>query len=227
MSRLSNLGLILMSPTTVARNVIEDPHWVIPLVVVLAVSFLAAVTTFEYQVAFQREHVGEIIKERNPDADLDSMFESTPTKQMMSGVLAAVLGGVIILIFAGVLKGAASVAGGSVSFRRMFAFSAYASVIGALGSLIKIPLVLMKESIDVRTGLAAFAPSLSVREPMFVFLSSFDIFSVWQLVAFCFGFGVLAGFSVKKSTAIVVGLWAGLILIRIGLSLLSRLGGVS
>lgn len=227
MNRLSNLGLILMSPTSLARNVIEDPHWVIPLVVVLAISFVAAVTTYEYQVAFQKEQIGELIRDRNPDADLDSMFEASPRKQMMSGVLAAVAGGVIILVFAAVLKGAASVAGGSVGFRRMFAFSAYAGFIGALGSLIKIPLVLMKESIDVRTSLAAFTPSLGIRDPMFVFLSSFDIFSIWQVVAFCFGFGVLAGFSIKKSSAIVVGLWIVLILVRIGLSMLGRLAGAS
>jgi hypothetical protein len=227
MKRLANLGLILTSPTKVGRNVMEDPHWVIPLVVVLAIFFAAAVTTYEHQVEFQREYMEEMIRERNPDADIDSMFEMTPRRQMLSGVAAAVMGGLMILVFSAVLKGVASVAGGQVGFRRMFSFVAYSTVIGALGSLVKVPLVLAKGSIDVRTSLAAFAPSVELRSAVGVLLSSFDIFSIWQVVALCFGYSVLTGFDIKKSSGIVVGLWAVLVLIRIGLTLLPGLAGGS
>lgn len=227
MSRLANLGLILTSPTAVGRNVIEDPHWVIPLLVVLAVSCITTVATYEYQAEFQREFVGEVILERDPDADLDSLFEVTAAKQVRAGVGAVVFGGIVILIFAAVLKGVASVAGGQVGFRRLFAFVSYSAVISALGSLIKVPLVLAKGSIDVRTSLAAFAPSMDLRSPAAVLLGSFDIFAIWQVVALCFGFSVLSGFGIKKSSGIVVGLWAVLVVIRIGLSLLPGLVGGS
>lgn len=227
MSRLTNLGLIFASPTTVGRSVIEDPHWVIPLVVVLVISFIATAATYEYQVEFQREFMGEIIRERNPDADIDSLFEVTTAKQVRTALGAALFGGVMILIFAAVLKGVASVAGGQVGFRRIFAFVSYSTVISALGSLIKVPLVLAKGSIDVRTSLAAFAPSMDIRSPAAVILGAFDIFSIWQVVALCFGFSVLSGFGIKKSSGIVVGLWAILVVIQIGLSLLPRLFGGS
>jgi hypothetical protein len=114
-----------------------------------------------------------------------------------------------------------------VGFRRMFAFVSYSTVISAFGSLVKVPLVLVKGSIDVRTSLAAFAPSLDLRSPPAVLLSSFDIFSIWQVVALCFGFSVLSGFSIKKSSVIVIGLWAILLVIKIGLSLLPGLVGGS
>jgi hypothetical protein len=227
MSRLANLGLIFTSPSAVGRRVMEDAHWVIPLVVVLAVGFIATVTTYEYQVKFQREYMAEIIRERDPDADIDSMFRVTPRRQILTGAGAAVFSGVMVLVFAAVLKGVASVAGGQVGFRRMFSFVAYSSVIPALGSLIKIPLIHAKGSIDVRTSLAALAPGIDLRSPLAVVLGSFDIFTIWQVVALCFGFSVLSGFDVKKSSLIVVGLWAILILIRIGLSSLSGLAGAS
>jgi hypothetical protein len=227
MNRLANLGLILTSPTRVARSVIENPHWVIPLVVVLVVSFIATITTYEYQVKFQREYTAELIRDRNPDADLDSIFEVTTAKRMLSGVAAAVLGGIMILIVAAVLKGVASVAGGQVGFKKMFAFAAYSSFISALGSLIKVPIVLAKGSIDVRTSLAALAPSVDLRSPLAVLLGSFDIFNIWQVVALCFGFSVLSGFSIKKSSGMVIGLWAVLVVIRIALSLVGGLAGGS
>ena len=227
MSRLSNLGLILTSPTAVARNVAEDPHWIIPLVVVLAVACIATIATYEYQVRFQREFVGELIEERNPDADLDEIFAVTTAKQVRAGVGAVVFGGVVILVFAAVLKGVAAVAGGQVGFRRIFAFVCYSAVISAIGSIIKIPLVLAKGSVDVRTSLAALAPSMDLRSPAAVVLGSFDIFAIWQIVAICFGFSVLTGFGIKKSSGIVVGLWAILIVIRIGLAMLPGLAGGS
>jgi hypothetical protein len=220
MSRLANLGLILTSPTAVARSVMEDPHWVTPFIVVLAVSFIASVVTYEYQVEFQREYMGELILERDPDADLDSMFEVTPARRMLTGAAALAMGGVMVLVFAAILNGVGSVAGGRIGFRKMFSFMAYSSVIFALGNLIKIPLILAKGSLDVRTSLAAFAPSLDLRSAAAVFLSSFDIFTIWQIVALCFGYTVLSGFTIKKSSLIVVGLWAVLLVIRIGLSTL-------
>jgi len=114
-----------------------------------------------------------------------------------------------------------------VGFRRMFAFVSYSTVILALGGLIKIPLVLAKGSIDVRTSLAVLAPSVDLRSPVVVVLGSFDIFSIWQVVALCFGFGVLSGFGTKKSAGIVVGLWVILVVLRVGLSLLPGLVGGS
>jgi hypothetical protein len=155
------------------------------------------------------------------------MFEMTTRRQVLSGVGGAVFSGIMILIIAAVLKGVASVAGGQVGFRRLFSFVSYSSVISALGSLIKVPLVQAKGSIDVRTSLAALAPSLDLRSPLAVVLGSFDIFIIWQVVALCFGFSVLSGFDIKKSSGIVVGLWAILMLIRIGLSSLSGLAGGS
>jgi hypothetical protein len=227
MSRFANLGLIFTSPTTVGRNVMEDPHWVIPLVVVLAVACITTIGTYEYQVKFQREFVGEVIQERNPDADLDEIFAVTTGKQVRAGVGAVVFGGVVLLVFAAVLKGAAAVAGGKVGFRRIFAFVSYSAVISALGSLVRVPLVLAKGSVDVRTSLAAFAPSMDLKSPAAVILGSFDIFAVWQVVAVCFGFSLLAGLGMKKSSGIVIGLWAILIVIRVGLAMLPGLAGGS
>jgi hypothetical protein len=49
MERLNNLGLIFLSPGKVAQNVAADPHWLIPLVVVIAVAFVFAFLAHEYQ----------------------------------------------------------------------------------------------------------------------------------------------------------------------------------
>jgi hypothetical protein len=227
MSRLANLGMIFTSPSSVARSVLRDPHWVLPLLIVFAVSFISSFATYEYQVEAQREYAEEIMKERDPDADIDAMFAVNPVRRMVGGAVAVVIGGVIILVVAAVLKGVASVAGGSVRFGPMFSFTCYSAIISALGQVVKTALILMKGDLDVRTSLAAFAPSLTMRSPQFALLDAFDIFAIWWVVALCFGFSILSGLGIKKSTGIVVGLWIVLVVLRVLLAMLPRMFGAA
>jgi hypothetical protein len=227
MSRLANLGMVFTSPSSVARNVLQDPHWVLPLVVVLVVSFLASAATYEYQVKAQREYAEEIIRERDPDADIDAMFAVNPVRRVVGGAIAVAITGVVLLIIAAVLKGVASVAGGSVRFGAMFSFTCYSAVISALGSLVKTALIIMKGNLDVRTSLAAAAPSLTMRSPQFAFLDRFDIFAIWWVVALCFGLSVLSGLGIKKSAGIVVALWAVYVVIRVLLAMLGTMFGAA
>jgi hypothetical protein len=97
----------------------------------------------------------------------------------------------------------------------MLAFYAYASVIGAMGGIIKMPLVLAKESIDVRTSIAAFFPSVPFDSPVGVLLSNFDIFSIWTVVVVVIGYHVLTGIGIKKSAAIVVALWGVVVVVGV------------
>jgi len=101
-------------------------------------------------------------------------------------------------------------------------------LITALGMLVKLPIVFAKGSIDVRTSLALLAPSTGIRTPLGVLLDSFDIFSIWAVVATVIGFAVLTGFNNKKSALIVVGLWLVYVLIHVGsTALMSGLFGTA
>jgi hypothetical protein len=223
MKRLADLGLIFTSPSTVARNVMADPNWVIPLIAVLVVSFVSGVLVYQYQMELQKEQAAQFLREHDTDVDLGSRFEVTETKRIGGGIWAAVTMGVFALVIAAVLKGFAAVAGGGVGFRRMFAFSTYSLFVLALGNLIKAPLVMAKGSADVRTSLAILVPSKPLFSPLVMLLNSFDVFSIWALVTLCFGYGVLSGLGIKKASGIVVGLWVVLVVIIVVLASLPRL----
>jgi hypothetical protein len=120
-----------------------------------------------------------------------------------------------MILAAAVLNGVASIAGGKTGFRKMFGFFAYASLIGALGLLVKLPLVFAKESIDVRTSVAAFTPSTPFDSAVGVLLNSLDVFAIWTLAVVVIGYSVLTELSTRKSVAIVVGLWALAVAIRV------------
>jgi hypothetical protein len=222
MSRLGNLGLIFASPGKVAKNVAEDPHWVIPLVIILLVSFVMGVAIHKYQVEYRRAQVEKIMRDAGrTEEEIASALSSTPRKKVLSGAGIAVFVGLfMILIPALILNGISSVMGEKVGFRRMFSFMSYSSVILALGDIIRIPIMLAKGSIDVRISLAALAPSVGVESPLGTLLNSFDVFSIWMLVAVCAGFSALSGSEIKKASAIVVALWAVGVAILMGLAVL-------
>ena len=220
MGRLRNLELVFSSPTRLAANVAEVPTWVVPFVIALVVTFTLSALTFDYQIQHQRAEYEKVMGDRGREEDLDSMFAKTPRRRVLGGVFAVAASAVGILVASAVLNGVASVAGGKIGFRRMFALYAHLSLIGVLGQLIRVPLIFAKGSADVRTSLAAFAPSLSLTSPLGVFLNMVDLFAVWMLIALTIGYDVLGHMGVRKSAAIVFGLWGALIAIFVGLTYL-------
>lgn len=213
---------VFTSPSSAARAIAENPGWLVPLIIVLVVALVFGFMTYKYQVETQREMLERLQSERGVEIDIDARLAPTPAKRVLAGVQTAFFLGIfLILIPAAVLNGVAKVAGANVGFKRMFAWMATVGLISALGMLVKLPIVFAKGSIDVRTSLAMAAPSVSIQKPLGVLLNSFDIFSIWAVIAAVIGFAVLTGFNNKKSGLIVGGLWLLYVLILVGVTALS------
>lgn len=229
MSRMANLGLIFTSPGTAARNLREDPHWLTPFLIVLVVCFVTGFVTHQYQAEQQREFLERLNEERGAEIDIDAQLESTTTRRVVSGATAAAfILAFLVVIPALILNGLAKVAGGESGFRRMLALLSLGNLIVALGMLVRLPIVFAKGSIDVRTSAAMFAPSVDLQSPLGTFLNYFDVFSIWGLIAVCIGFSVLTALTIKKSAAIVIGLWlVGLALVVGSAVVRTRLMGMA
>ena len=213
---------VFTSPSSAARGIAERPGWLVPLIIVLAVSFIFGFVTYKYQVEMQREMLEKIQSERGVEIDIDARLAPTFAKKALSGVQTALFLGIfLILVPALVLNGVARVAGTSAGFKRMFAWMAAVGLISVLGMIVKMPIAMAKGSMDVRTSLALLAPSVSVHLPLGVLLNSFDIFSIWAVVATVIGFAVLTGLNNKKSALIVVGLWLVYVLVLVGFTALT------
>jgi hypothetical protein len=225
MSAMSNIGMIFTSPGAAARRIGENPHWVTPLIIVLVVTILATMAVHRYQAEAQREAVEEVLRDSGRDPEeIDEMFRSTPARRVMGSALAAVFVGLFfILIPAAILNGVSSVGGERVGFRKMLSLMSHAALITALGQIVRTPIMMAKQSVDVRLSAAAFAPSISMASPLGTFLNALDVFSIWAVVAVCIGYSVLSGMTIKKSTIIVVLLWLVGIALLVGSAFLGRM----
>ena len=228
MTRYRNLSMIFTSPSAVAQNVAQDPHWILPFVVIMVVSLVFTVGTYRFQIEAQREMMESVTRDSDENHDVDSLLRDSPARRAMVGAMAAGFAAITMLVVAAVLNGIASFLGKPIGFRRMFAFYAYAGLIGTVGVLVKIPLVFAKGSIDVRTSIAAFAPGVALDSPLGVALNMVDVFAIWVLVATCIGYNTLSGLGTRRSVSVVVGLYALWMLISIGLAVMrSSLMGAS
>jgi hypothetical protein len=219
MGTLSNIWRIFYKPSAVAASVDQKPTWLVPVIVVLVLGFVAVYASYEYNVEYQKQVFQKMQRDHGTGMDPESLFKVTPAKRIYGGAiggLSMVLG---VLVGAAILHGVALVVGGKSSFRKVFCLYSYAWIIPAVGGLVKVPLVLAKKSIDVRSSLAALTPGVAFDSPLGVMLNSADLFYIWMLAATVVGYSILTGLGTKKSTAIVIGLYILFVVFSVSMTL--------
>lgn len=99
-------------------------------------------------------------------------------------VLAAIVAGLVLMIFTAIL-------GGGATYRQVFAVVAHAQVIGALQQVFTLPLAYVRGEIVSPTRLAVFFPMLDDKGALYYFLSAVDLFYIWSVVNLAIGIAVL------------------------------------
>ncbi|HVP58016.1 MAG TPA: YIP1 family protein [bacterium] len=223
MGKLSNVWEIFYRPSAVAASVGERPAWVLPVVLILVISFVTAYCTYPYYVEYANQLRAKIAAHIGRELDQRSLLQLTLAKRIQHGVTASIaLVVIFVLIGSAIFHGVALVAGGKSRFSRLFCYFAYAWLIPSVGGLAKLPLVVAKKSIDVRSSLAALTPGVAFGSPLYVVLNSVDAFYIWMIAAMIIGFSALTGLGSKKSTVIVVGLYVLFVVLSLGTTLISK-----
>jgi hypothetical protein len=113
--------------------------------------------------------------------------------------------------------------GGDSTFRRVLSAYCYSSLVAIPASIVKFPLVMAKGNINVQTSLALILSPDKQGSFIYSVLSSFDIFTIWQVLLLSIGLGVMYKFTTKKALMAVLVLWIIWILLKSGLG--SAFGG--
>jgi len=129
-----------------------------------------------------------------PDEQYDNMVrgirnQRVPVQQLLGSVIGipvvfVIEAGLLFVIFT-------SIMGGESRFKQVLAIVAFASLIGAAGTMFSIPIQYAKRSFDSPTSLMVFAPFLDRTSFVARFLGWIDLFRVWSIVTLSIGLGVL------------------------------------
>lgn len=210
---------VFVSPEETFEDVKRAPKWVAPLVLVLLVTLVFTMLITPISVPEQMEKQRDKMAERGmSDAQIDQALETGMRFAKIGGPIGAIFGTLAITaLFAAVLLFLGNIVlGGSCRFGDMWAVVIYSYLVPLLGMLIKLPLIMSKQTVDVPLGLGTFleqGTSFSYH-----LLKGVEIFSVWQFFVMAIGFAVFYRFSKSKAYITVFALFVVTLLIQAGLA---------
>jgi Yip1 domain len=212
-----------IEPRATFTDLRRNRSWWLPLliVVVMAYIFVGAAT----------QHIGfdtivHNVMRSNPRFESQTPAQQAQTAAVTKGIMQVSLAGtaVVILIFIAITAlllwvGFRFILGGSTSYQDMFAVAVFASLPGALSSLVATVAVFAGDpehyniAIPSPTNLAFFLEPDSAAW-LRSLLSSLDLFSIWSLLLMAFGGAIVARVPPRKGILLVVGVWAAYVIIK-------------
>lgn len=128
---------------------------------------------------------------------------------------------ITILLISGFYHLLIPIFGGESKFEHAFIYVVYSKFINVLAHYIKFPISLFKKGLIVHTNLAVFFPFLKNKIFLYLFLTQFDIFTIYSLYVISCGMNILSGVPKKRALFIVYSLW---LLVSIIISILGIKG---
>lgn len=224
---LSNLINIFAAPTEVFQNIKTSPKWFITFVVIAIVSIIYSYLMFPFM---------QIILEQTLQVQMDDQrVQQTLSAMKISQIIGLLLALVPLLIkwlFISLLLyyGAILLNAQQIKFKPVFSTVVHSEFILLLMGVINLLIVYINgvESINGPTdlnaiiGLDYFLTDRSSNLPLFTFLNSFNIFSIWYVSVLAIGIFIVAEISKLKSAILASSIWFIIVGIQVGFVMLSE-----
>jgi hypothetical protein len=208
---------------------LKGADWLLPFI--LAIVVMTASMIISYPTVLEpiaEQHLDKQMEKMPADQQKNMAFAKqqlkNPTAQMIQSIVAGVFQGVGILLTALAVMAMGAIMGGrSVKFKVIFPIISWASLVGVIENLIKLPLMLAKESPYVSFSPAAFLDIESMGGALYSLLGQINPFALWWVAIVSAGLTYHLGFTRRKSVIVLLTLgtvWAfvGMLFSAIGLS---------
>jgi hypothetical protein len=221
-SLISKTINIYTKPSIVFNEVKKSSSWWYPFTIAAVLTVISVLLTTDLQIQAQREFINnsEIIPEENKVEMLDALENQGIVNRKIAPALGGIFSiGVSYLVIAGALLFFGNfIYGGQVKFSRVFAMTCWGGMIYLPEIIVKLPLMLVNNTLKVYTSPALFMGSDASNSLLFDLLDAFDVFAIWRIVVFAIGFAVIYNFSIKKSYTAVISLYVIYTAVSIGLN---------
>ncbi len=189
----------------------DHTRWWLPVIVTAIIAIVVSLYIVPNIVMpMQAEAIRASIVDRGGSPEDAEMALSMASKfALPSAVIGAPIQTFVMLFaVAGVFHLLFRMVGGKGSFRNARAVVGYGMIIGTIGSLVKLPIMISKETMFVELGPTIFLPQLEPSDKLYKFLfTGLDLFSIWWLVILIIGLAVGYRVSKGKAATVVVLAW--------------------
>jgi len=209
MNKLQRLANIFVSPEQCFGSIRDEgKNWadyVIPLVLLVLMIVLMLTMTSDIMEKIQTETIMKMnqLTQEQKEAALQQM--NSPLVNVFKYVSSAVTIVLTVLFTALVFMVVGNfIGGGEQKYGTLLVSALYIQLITIPESIIKMILMLQKESVNVYVGLASFVTRPELSSFGFQFLAQFEFFKIWRILLWVLAFHVLYKFNVRKSALLVV-----------------------
>jgi len=219
MNVFSKVINVFAAPRKTFESIDRKPDWFYPLLIVVIVATIMSIFIMPIAMDQQMEEQRIKLQERGmSEAEIDQALEMGRSYGEKFGSIGAFLGTVVYLVLIAllVLFIGNIILGGKSSFKKVFSVVNYTSLVGSLGSLILLPIILSKKSINVHFSLATFLSEDASETILYQILKSVDFFWIWQIMVAGIGMAVIYKMSTKKTTTALAVAYVIFVLIGIG-----------
>ena len=214
------LANIFGDPKKTFEALSGKPTWIGPLLIFLAIAILLTQLSLPVIMEAQKEKILS-----NPDISEQQREAMEPFFVVNTGARLRTLGGqvvitpIIFLVLAGIFYLVGSIfLGGDTTYKKVLAVVSWSWLIFTLSTIVTMTLAMIKGDMNVSLSLALLLSADAIGTKLHTFLSKFDFFTIWFLVVFATGFGIIYRFTTAKAYTAVGILWAIWIALSVALS---------
>ncbi len=196
---------VIIEPVKTFQAIREDPRGLIPILVILGINLLLAITVLP-QI---KEMSAEAMRQA-PNLTPEQITAAVKWTGISVMIAAVALPPLMWLIQAALLSLFNQVSLGEANFKQLYIISFFAWIPAFIGGLIKSALMVtmgVKKAMAVSTSLALILPRSTDSGFLFMLLSKVDLFNVWSLILLIIGGSVAMKQDGKKLAFYIFGLW--------------------
>ena len=215
----------LVSPGETFASIARRPTWLLPLLLLTAVS-LAVTLLVQPKIDYQ-QMMRDIFEARGQTVSEDQLATIVEAQKRRGPVIGYLRGGVgpavAFLVVAGAIWASFKAFGWDTTFRQAFGVTTHAFLPGLINGAILAFLVSRQETVNVlaledivRSNLGFLVERSS--KVLHTLLVCVDAFSIWSFLLLVTGFSFAAKIRRGAAAGVIGGLWGVWVLVRIGLA---------
>ena len=200
---LSFKGLIevFYKPTAFFGRLKDNPKTMVPYLVLFILVFvfmlLAADLLLEMQM--QSPQMQERLQGQEPPPNIKTLIKWNIIGGGTITFLVVPLLAALLALFWGNF-----VFAGKARFKQLLSIMLYGEVLYAVGNFVDLPLMLAKNSVMAGLSLGALASSMGPESPLFVLLSKFSVFLIWEIIVVGIALSIIYNVSRNKGVVMAV-----------------------
>ena len=209
MSVFARMGNVFVSPDKCFTSIRDEgtkwTDFVIPIVLLLAMVIVFMMLTGEMMAEVQKDTIMKM-EQYTPEQKEMIIQQSSSSLAKTIGIVTAALASIVTALLGALIMMIVGnfIGGGQQKYGVLLATALYVQLISIPESIIKIFLVLQKETMNVYLGLASLIQNPDTSSFGFNFLAQFEFFKIWRIIVWVVAFKVLYKYSGKKATLLVV-----------------------